>query len=286
MQSGLDLPERAFKRSSGEDAFRFSFTSILSEHTVNESRFEITRRAFGMQATSDAPAVLVLDAFNAGGNSPGDYVPDRLNSTVHVQGVVTSINFRQSNGSGIEYYIQDPTAGVDIFSTATTRSFNIGDNVDVIGTVKQFNGLTEFDPGATLSNLTVLPVGTLPAVPTQVVTCAQLGDNGAGEPLEGRLIRVNNVTLAAPPATWAASTNYVINDSSGPCTIRISASTNLVGQAPPAGTFSVAGVLGQFDSAGPFDSGYQLFPRSTSDMLPAVATPRYNSVHRQGCTSA
>src|SRR5207244_40632 len=85
---------------------------------------------------------------DAGGNSPGDYVPDRLNSTVHVQGVVTSINFRQSNGSGIEYYIQDPTAGVDIFSTATTRSFNIGDNVDVIATVKQFNGLTEFDPGA------------------------------------------------------------------------------------------------------------------------------------------
>jgi beta-lactamase superfamily II metal-dependent hydrolase len=210
---------------------------------------------------------------DAGGNSPGDYVPDRLNSTVHVQGVVTSINFRQSNGSGIEYYIQDPTAGVDIFSTATTRSFNIGDNVDVIATVKQFNGLTELDPGATLSNLTVLPAGTLPAVPTQVVTCAQLGDNGAGEPLEGRLIRVNNVTLASPPATWAASTNYVINDSSGPCTIRISASTNLVGQAPPAGTFSVAGVLGQFDSAAPFDSGYQLFPRSTSDMLPAVATP-------------
>src|SRR5205814_1145187 len=194
-------------------------------------------------------------------------------STVHVQGVVTSINFRQSNGSGIEYYIQDPTAGVDIFRTATTRSFNIGDNVDVVGTVKQFNGLTEFDPGATLSNLTVLPAGTLPAVPTQVVTCAQLGDNGAGEPLEGRLIRVNNVTLAAPPATWAASTNYVINDSSGPCTIRISASTNLVGQAPPGGTFSVAGVLGQFDSAAPFDSGYQLFPRSSSDMLPAVATP-------------
>jgi trimeric autotransporter adhesin len=210
---------------------------------------------------------------DAGGNSPGDYVPDRLNSTVHVQGVVTSINFRQSNGSGIEYYIQDPTAGVDIFSTATTRSLNIGDSVDVIGTVKQFNGLTEFDPGATLSNLTVLALGTLPAVPTQVVTCSQLGDNGAGEPLEGRLIRVNNVTLASPPATWAASTNYVINDSTGPCTIRISASTNLVGQAPPAGTFSVAGVLGQFDSAGPFDSGYQLFPRSTSDMLPAVATP-------------
>jgi beta-lactamase superfamily II metal-dependent hydrolase/DNA/RNA endonuclease YhcR with UshA esterase domain len=227
--------------------------------------------------SSGAPGLLsIADAridVDVNGNAPGDYVPDRLNSTVHIQGVVTSINFRQSNGSGIEYYIQDPSAGVDIFSTATTRSLSIGDNVEVIGTVKQFNGLTEIDPGATLANLVVLAPGTLPAVPTQVVTCSQLADSGAGEPLEGRLIRVNNVTLAAPPATWAASTNYAINDSSGPCTIRISASTNLVGQAPPAGTFSVVGVLGQFDSSAPFDSGYQLFPRSTSDMQPAVATP-------------
>ncbi len=207
------------------------------------------------------------------GNAPGDYVPDLLNATVHVQGVVTSINFRASNGSGIEYYIQDPTAGVDIFSTATTRSLNIGDNVDVVATVKQFNGLTEFDPGATTSNLTVLAPNTLPAVSPRLVTCSQLADSGVGEPLEGQLLRINNVTLSAPPATWVASTNYTITDSSGPCTIRISASTNLPGQAPPASPFSIVGVLGQFDSAAPFDSGYQLFPRSTSDMLAAVATP-------------
>lgn len=212
---------------------------------------------------------------DAGGNSPGDYVPDLLNQTVHVQGVVTSINFRASNGSGIEYYIQDPTAGVDIFSTATTRSLNIGDSVDVIGTVKQFNGLTEFDPGATLSNLTVLAPGTLPAVTPQVVTLSQIGDSGIGEPLEGGLIRINNVTLTAPPATFAASTNYAISDSTGSCAacFRISPSSNLVGAAPPAGTFSVVGVLGQFDSLTPFDSGYQLFPRATTDLLPAVATP-------------
>jgi beta-lactamase superfamily II metal-dependent hydrolase len=210
---------------------------------------------------------------DAGGNTPGDYVPDLLNGTVHVQGVVTSINFRASSGSGIEYYIQDPTAGVDVFSTAQTRSFNIGDNLDVIATVKQFNGLTEFDPGATTTNLTLLAPGTLPAVAPQLITASQLGDSGIGEPLEGALVRINNITLTAPPATWVASTNYAFTDASGSCgtcTIRISPSSNLVGQAPPAGTFSIIGVIGQFDSAAPFDSGYQIFPRSTSDMLAAV----------------
>jgi len=223
---------------------------------------------------ASGPALITIAAaridVDGSGFSPGDYVPDLLNSTVHVQGVVTSINFRQSNGSGIEYYIQDPTGGVDVFSTATTRAFNIGDDLDVIATVKQFNGLTEIDPGAVTSNLTVLAAGTLPAVSPRLVTCADLADNGVGEPLEGQLLRINNVTITAPPPTFVASTNYTITDSSGPCTIRISASTNLGGTAPPAGSFSILGVLGQFDSAAPFDSGYQLFPRSTSDLLPAV----------------
>ncbi|HEV7427102.1 MAG TPA: lamin tail domain-containing protein, partial [Thermoanaerobaculia bacterium] len=207
------------------------------------------------------------------GNAPGDYVPDLLNQTVHIQGVVTSINFRASNGSGIEYYIQDSAAGADIFSTSTTRTLNIGDNIDVIGTVKQFNGLTEIDPGATTTNLTVLAPGTLPAVTPALVTGSALGDSGVGEPLEGSLIRINNVTLTAPPATWVAGTNYAFTDASascGTCTIRISPSSNLAGQAAPAGAFSIVGVVGQFDSATPFDSGYQIFPRSTSDILPAV----------------
>ncbi|MBV9069810.1 MAG: lamin tail domain-containing protein [Acidobacteria bacterium] len=210
---------------------------------------------------------------DAGGNSPGDYVPDLLNSTVHVQGVVTSINFRASSGTGIEYYIQDSTAGVDVFSTAQTRSLNIGDSVDVIATVKQFNGLTEIDPGATTTNLSLLAPGTLPAVTPQLTTASQLGDSGIGEPLEGLLVRLNNITLTTPPATWVASTNYAFTDASGSCgtcTIRISPSSNLVGQPAPAGAFSIIGLLGQFDSAAPFDSGYQIFPRSTSDILPAV----------------
>jgi beta-lactamase superfamily II metal-dependent hydrolase len=257
----------------------FTVTGIIQQDDFLrpfDSGYNITPRSrvdLGGSATSGPGLISIADAridVDGSGFSPGDYVPDLLNTTVHVQGVVTSINFRQSNGSGIEYYIQDPTAGVDVFSTATTRSFNIGDNLDVIATVKQFNGLTEIDPGATTSNLVVMAPGSLPAVSPQLVTLSQLADNGVGEPLEGRLLRINNVTLAAPPATWVASTNYVINDSSGSGTIRISASANLVGQAPPAGTFSIMGVLGQFDSAAPLDSGYQLFPRSTSDILPAV----------------
>ncbi|MEA2236859.1 MAG: hypothetical protein QOC81_1583 [Thermoanaerobaculia bacterium] len=260
----------------------FSVTGIIQQDDFLrpfDSGYNIAPRSRADLGGSNpsGPGLITIAAaridVDAGGNTPGDYVPDLLNSTVHVQGVVTSINFRASNGSGIEYYIQDPTAGVDLFSTAQTRSFNIGDNLDVIATVKQFNGLTEIDPGATTTNLTLLAPGTLPAVTPQLITGSQLGDSGVGEPQEGLLARINNITLTAPPATWVGGTNYTFTDASascGTCTIRISASSNLVGQAPPASPFSIIGVIGQFDSAGPFDSGYQIFPRSTSDILPAV----------------
>jgi len=51
---------------------------------------------------------------------------------VHIQGVVTSINFRASNGSGIEYYIQDPTAGVDLFQHVDDAQSEHRRQLDVI----------------------------------------------------------------------------------------------------------------------------------------------------------
>jgi hypothetical protein len=68
LQGGLELPERAFGRSSREQAFRFSLTSIANEHTINETRLELARRNSETEAVSSSPALLVLDAFNGGGN--------------------------------------------------------------------------------------------------------------------------------------------------------------------------------------------------------------------------
>jgi beta-lactamase superfamily II metal-dependent hydrolase/fibronectin type 3 domain-containing protein len=204
--------------------------------------------------------------------SPDDFIPDLLGQQVKIRGVVTSTDFR--GGSGTEIYIQDPTGGVDIFSTSINTTFNIGDNLEVVGTVAQFNGLTEIvPPGA--PDITILAPGTLPPVNIEVVTLSQLANSGVGEAYEGKLIRINNVTLTAPPATFAANTNYNITDASGgPVQMRIDSDTNIDGTVPPASPFSVIGVLGQFDSApNPKDDGYQLFPLSTSSFLAAVATP-------------
>src|SRR4029077_5639050 len=84
-----------------------------------------------------------IDALNNVDGTPGaDFVPDLLNQLVKVRGAVTSIDFR--GGNGIEYYIQDSTGGVDLFSTSlNVGPFSIGDSVEAIGLITHFNGLTE-----------------------------------------------------------------------------------------------------------------------------------------------
>jgi hypothetical protein len=67
LQGGFDLPERAYDRSSNDDIGRLWWTS-LGRHVVNDVRVELTRTFTETNAQLAAPAVLVLDAFNAGGN--------------------------------------------------------------------------------------------------------------------------------------------------------------------------------------------------------------------------
>src|SRR5207302_756890 len=83
-------------------------------------------------------------------------VPDLLGQAVRVRGNVTSINFRPT---GTEYYIQDDTGGIDLFSTTPSDPLDIGTRVEAFGFVSQFNGLTELS----LSSVTVLDAGTPPA---------------------------------------------------------------------------------------------------------------------------
>ena len=226
------------------------------------------RSAVDLGATAPPPPPLLtiaearVDAVtNADGNPPRDTVPDLLGHVVTVRGAVTSIDLR--GGTGIEYYIQDATGGIDLFSTSLSPSFNIGDNVEATGTVTQFNGLTEL----TVTAVSLRSTGSAPA--PQVVTLSQLAD-GVGEALEGRLIRVDNVTVTAGTFGAAGTSNNVtIADATGTSILRVDSDTDIDGTATVTGTFSLTGLVSQFDTAAPFDSGYQVIPRSLTDIVPS-----------------
>jgi beta-lactamase superfamily II metal-dependent hydrolase len=210
------------------------------------------------------------DLINNVDSTPGaDFVPDLINQIVRIRGAVTSIDFR--GGAGIEYYIQDTTGGIDLFSTtADVGPFAIGESVEAVGSVAQFNGLTELVITTPVS-VSALPPGTVPPASPQIVTLSQLASGGMGEALEGRLIRIDNVTITIGtfPAS-GASGNLTISDATGSATLRIDSDTNIDGTPTPNGILSIVGIATQFDSSSPFDSGYQILPRSTSDISATV----------------
>jgi hypothetical protein len=71
LESGFDLPGHAYDRLANDDVGRLWWTS-LGRHFVNEVRLELTRNSTSTHPLLQTPAVLVLDAFNDGGNPNAD----------------------------------------------------------------------------------------------------------------------------------------------------------------------------------------------------------------------
>jgi hypothetical protein len=67
LQSGFDLPERAYNGDSREETASLWVTSA-SPTVLNELRARVSRNQVVDRAVTTTPAILVLEAFNAGGN--------------------------------------------------------------------------------------------------------------------------------------------------------------------------------------------------------------------------
>ncbi len=185
-------------------------------------------------------------------------VPLLNNRLVTIRGVVTVAN--QFGGPS---YLQDNSGGLGLFGSTFSTAVSIGDEVIVSGLVQPFSGLTEIVNPILHS---ILSSGN--NVEPLVATASQIFNDGVGgvEVYEGRLVRINNVTITGT-GTWTANTNYPLNDPSGATQVRIDNNTNLVGQPIPPSAFDLIAVVGQFISAPPFIGGYQVLPRSTADVL-------------------
>ncbi len=64
---GFNLPERAYDRSSGNHQVRAQVQGLIGRTTLNELRLQFTQQNSTSLSASNAPAVIVLDAFSEGG---------------------------------------------------------------------------------------------------------------------------------------------------------------------------------------------------------------------------
>ena len=184
-------------------------------------------------------------------------LPLLIGQTVVVEGIVTV-----ADQFGITTYLQDATGGIVCYSSEVANNCVIGDRITVMGTVAPYSGLCELQPATIVTNH-----GQAPELAPAVLTCADIANQGAsGEPYEGTLVRINNVTVNGT-GNWAGNTNYDITDGSGSTQIRVDSDIDLVGAPIPAGAFDVVAVVSQYDFSVPHHSGYQLLPRFATDVV-------------------
>jgi len=172
------INENIYKRKNNTwrvNMKKYLLTFLLLSFTV----FSFATTVYDIQYTTDP--------------GPDDWFPSPyVGQTVTVEGIITAIGF---SGYPDNIYISDPEGGPwhGIYVYATDDStLAVGDLVEVTGEVSEYYGLTEL---AFPESITLLSSGN--TVPEQtVVTCADLAAaGGIGEPYEGVMIQLNNVTV-------------------------------------------------------------------------------------------
>ena len=200
--------------------------------------------------------------------------PYAVGTTVNIQGVITA-DYTLPTVTYSRAYIQDETGGINIYKAGTHTCFVVGDNVTISGTIGFYNGSTEVVYTSYTINSSSNPV---PA--PLVITIPQLNSTfqpDYKEPNEGRLIRINNVTIPGGGGNWA-SANYTISDGVNTGLLYIyngsgCAAHPLIGQPIPSGAFDVVGILTQYKSTSPYTSVYQISPRYVWDIIPEEPGP-------------
>ena len=229
----------------------FNDTESASDHFPVVADFKVTAPA------SDPQASLSSMRYN---NSDGS--PELLGSVVTTSGTVT---VAREFGSAGPAYIQNGDAGVALFGADLISGLSIGDHITITSPVGFYNGLTEFiyDPG--ISNVAVNNSGNS-TTPLRVIIDDVLNQSWGGyEAYEGALVEIKDVAIDGA-GTFAPGTNYTISDGQSSLTLRVDDSIDLSGVEITDDSYTIVGVISQYDMSPPYSEGYTINPRFAADI--------------------
>ena len=222
------------------------------------------------------------------------WLPTNTTSVFQVDGtVVTFTNITTS--ANAQFYIQDDTAGIDVFvgGGADVRP-NGGDRVRIVGPLSVFNSLLELAPSASnpAHSVTTLSTGN-PTMPNaRWFIFSQTNDVAVMETvIEGSLVTITNVYFptGGGGAVFSPNSNVNVTNALGELfVVRIdSRSTNFAGVPMPAFAYQVTGVMGQFqgNTSTPRNAGYQLIVTRPEDIVSTLPPAPTLSITRAGDAS-
>lgn len=186
---------------------------------------------------------------NPNGNSP--YV----GQSVTVRGIVTAVN------RGSSFYIGDegggPWSGLYVYHGNTSNQVEMGDLVDLTGTVDEYYNLTEL---VSVTSFNIISRNN--PIPVTPLSTADLPyNNAASEPYEGVLVRFNDVQIRTTMDNYG---QFRISDASN-----VQAMVDDVLYVPQASQIVVGQTWYQMQGVVDYHSvaGYKILPRSAEDMI-------------------
>lgn len=217
------------------------------------------------------PPYYTISQINAINSTTG--VPDSLNVRAELTGIVYGVNQRTAIQGGLQFVLRDNTGGITVANTTSTFGYTPaeGDSILVQGTISSNRGLLIIN---TLDTLKLLASGKSISNPVL--------ETKLDESTENNLVRLNRVKFLNTPTgtNWIANQTYqVVTLAGDTSTIRIYSSSALAGTALPTTTFFHVIGFGtqQSNTIAPYAfTGYQILPRTSSDIIPFTALTNFN----------
>ncbi|MBN2537255.1 hypothetical protein JXB37_03150 [candidate division WOR-3 bacterium] len=196
---------------------------------------------------------------------PDGVTPKRLDSLVRVRGRVTGPASAFTVGSNKSLYIEDETQGVNVYGCSYPSGTealldSLGIEWEVLGTVTEYNGLTEIAGGT----MFVTDTNAVPVVPRVLAHNLPLTEG-----MESDLITVTG-DVVEPPVASGGGYNITIKNGSAGITVRVNENSGVnVTWITRGKRIVVTGVVGQYDYQEPYNTGYQILPRMNADVADA-----------------
>ena len=171
-----------------------------------------------------------------------------IGDMVTISGIVTS---GAEFGNGWRF-IQDATAGINLFKSGAFPTILRGDSIIVTGVLNTYNQLLEISPVFSVTKIS----SSIPLPQPILITPGQLC-----ETYESELVKMMNVTFTDGGGFFAGNTNYTVTANGESAQVRINQYSNLVGHSIPTGIATLTGICSQYDAV------YQLLLRDINDIF-------------------
>jgi len=261
---------------------------LASTHTVT-GKIVNARQVYGSPGKTDSacaatpppPFIPQLRTIGTVAKDDALGVPDSLGLKCILGGVVHGIDMGGS--SAIQFILYDGTGAITVRKSGSfTPAYTVaeGDSMAIVGTVSQFNGLTQFNADTILAKI---PGGRV-RTPMKIAK-----PNGSAE---SHYIRIDSVEIISGtwPSAGSSANITVVSAQNDTVLVRIDRN-GLVDDSvttAPVGQFNVIGYGGQFDNTSPYTSGYQILPQVKGHiiMAPVCSMPSAASAAQASPTSA